>query len=72
MTRFRIVIIKSVACLVGCLSNSILVLSVWGIGKAMHSNETISICLGSIIAYPLAKIASKYTKKGLKKFWGGV
>ncbi len=71
-TNFQCVFIKFLGCLVGCIVNMLIVLAIYYIGVAMQGNETLDLMLGSFLAYPLAKIASKYTKKGLKKAWGMV
>ena len=52
---------------VGAITNMCLVLGIYALGKLMSADISQSIMIGSLFAYPLAKIANKYAYFGFKK-----
>lgn len=55
--------------LVGVGVNICGVLGIYGLGLLMSANVTQSILVGSVFAYPLAKLANKYANIGFKKLF---
>lgn len=62
-------LISFLGIIVGAIANALLVLTIYGLGLLMQSNQSLSVVVGSFFAYPLAKLINKYANIGFKKLF---
>lgn len=62
-------LISFLGVIVGAIANALLVLVIYGLGLLMDSNQILSVIVGSLFAYPLAKLINKYANIGFKKLF---
>lgn len=62
-------LISFLGIIIGAIANALLVLAIYGLGLLMDSNQSLSVIVGSVFAYPLAKLINKYANIGFKKLF---